>query len=44
MRAAIMLGGSVKLIHSTGEVHDYSLDLPLPDDPNARRKVESELR
>lgn len=36
--------GTVKLIHSAGAAHDYSLDLPLPDDSSARRKIESELR
>lgn len=36
--------GTIKLIHSAGAVHDCSLDLPLPGDPIAQRKIESDLR
>ena len=36
--------GTIHLIHPAGEVHDYSFDLPLPDDPPAQRRIETDLR
>lgn len=36
--------GTVCLEHPEGSVHDYSIDLPLPEDPAAQRSLESEVR
>jgi hypothetical protein len=35
--------GTIQLGHPTAAVHDCSIDLPLPDDPAARRQIETDI-
>jgi hypothetical protein len=35
--------GTIRLGHPTDATHDCSIELPLPDDPDAHRKLESEI-
>jgi hypothetical protein len=36
--------GTIRLEHPEGCAHDCSIDLPLPDDPAAQRRIDSEVR
>jgi hypothetical protein len=38
------LYGTILLGHPTDAAHDYSIDLPVPDDPAVHRSLVSELR
>lgn len=35
--------GTIQLGHPSAAVHDCSIDLPLPDDPAARRQIETDI-